>query len=363
MRAVRALVAGLAALAGFWASTGCQSIAGIEDRHYEPAVQASDTCRTYCDDVMKACTGANAAYATKNDCLRVCAELPSGEAQKDNSIECRAQQASLATQSGEPASDCPGAGPFGADICGSSCQALCTFLGVACPKKLEGITDCATSCSGLREDKVYDLSKLGSGDDVECRLNYAVQALADDKNCDAAALKSTTCKDDDAIAPNCADICKLTMVACTSTNQVFSSASECEAYCKLLPPGKNSDEAGNTAGCRKYHSYNSLAAPNPHCAHAGPGGDGHCGSNCEAYCGVMASACKTEFDSLFPDPSKCPSECALLAGSADNSFFSTPKVGNTLTCRLINLAKAALDSKFCSEAAGQGECSAAGGDI
>ena len=339
MRAVaRAAMGTLLALAGLSAAVGCQSIAGIEDRHYEPSVAASGTCKTYCADVMSACTDANAAYATQNDCLRVCAQLPSGEAQADNSVECRAQQALLAKNSGEPATDCPGAGPFGADVCGSTCQSYCTLLQAACPDALAGITDCVTACSGLRADKVYDLSQLASGDSVECRLSYAVQALADPQaSCNAAALKSETCRDDDSKPPNCADICKLTMVACTSPNQVYTDEAECEAYCKALPAGKNSDEGGpkpsdDTAGCRKYHAYNALAGPGVHCSHAGPGGDGHCGGNCDAYCHVMASTCTAEFGTLYGgDAATCLTECAKLPGAANDSYATTGKTGNTLS--------------------------------
>lgn len=345
-------------LAALVLALGCQSIVGIEDRRFEPPEQASSECKAYCDSVMASCTGKNAAYPSRATCLATCAKLPSGEAQADNSLECRTEQALLAASSGEPGSHCPAAGPFGAGECGSTCQAYCTLLSAACPEKLTGISDCTASCAGLREDESYELSSLVSGDNLECRVAYATLALSDPAaHCSAAAMKSSLCADPAESEPACEDFCRLVGAACTGKNQVYESESQCLAVCKVLDKGKSSDQVENTVGCRKYHSYNSLAAPAQHCPHAGPAGDGHCGKdNCEGYCQLVSRTCATEFAATFGDASKCLTECAKLPGADADSWGKTAQTGNTVRCRSVNAARAAETPSACAAAVGGGEC-------
>jgi len=337
---------------------GCQSIAGIEDRHFEEPEHASPECKTYCDAVMSGCTADIAAYPDRATCIASCEKLPSGEAKADNSLECRTEQALLAGSSGEPASHCKGAGPFGADICGSTCQGYCTLLAAACPDKLTGIGDCVGSCAGLRADGAYELSALTSGDSVECRTAYAALAARDPAaHCAAAAFKSAACTDPAESEPSCDDFCNLVTVACTGSNAVYESKAQCLAVCKVLDKGKSSDQVENTVGCRKYHSYNSIAAPGQHCPHAGPAGDGHCGKdNCEGYCQLVERTCPTAFGSSFGDATKCKADCAKLPGAAADTWNKAAKTGNTVPCRSINAARASQDQKACAAAVGGGEC-------
>lgn len=337
---------------------GCQSIAGIEERRFEEPEQASAECKAYCDEVMGSCTGKIAAYPDRSTCLATCAKLPSGETKADNSLECRTEQAVLAGSSGEPASHCKAAGPFGAEICGSSCQAYCTLLSAACPDKLTGIGDCTAACSGLRSDAVFDLATLKSGDSLECRIAYASLAAKDPTaHCAAAAFKSSACADPAGDAPDCQDFCELVGVACTGANQVYESKAQCLAVCAVLDKGTNADQMEDTVGCRKYHSYNSIAAPAQHCPHAGPAGDGHCGmSNCEGYCQLVSKTCKAEFDATFGDSTKCLAECGKLPGAGADTWNKTAKTGDTVRCRAINAARASEIPAACAAALGGGEC-------
>lgn len=347
-------LAGLALALAF----GCQGIVGIEDRRYEAPEQSSPECKAYCDSVMQGCKGELAAYPDRATCIATCAKIPSGETLKDNSLECRTAQAALAVSSGEPGSHCPGAGPFGAGTCGSTCQAYCTLMASACPEKLTGITNCEALCGGLRADGEFDLAKLDSGDSLECRLSHASRATLDPgAHCAAAALKSTACADPAAEQPGCQDFCKLVGVACTGENQVYESEAQCLAVCGLLDKGTNADQHQDTMGCRKYHSYNSLAAPAQHCPHAGPAGDGHCGAdNCEGYCQLVSRACQTEFAQAFGDVNKCQAQCSALPGANADTWNETAKTGDTVRCRSINAARASVDKGACVAALGGGEC-------
>lgn len=343
--------------AAAWA-IGCQSIVGIEDRRFEPAEPASAECDAYCDAVMKGCTGVIAAYPDRTTCLSTCANLPGGEAKADNSFECRYEQAVLAGSSGEPASHCKAAGPFGAGICGSTCDAYCTLLTAACPDKLTGIGDCVASCAGLRTGAGHDLGSLGSGDSLECRVAQASLATRDpEQYCAAAAFKSGTCADPASGEPSCQDYCTLVGVACTGGNLAFESESQCLAVCAVLDNGKNSDQIENSVACRKYHSYNAIAAPAQHCSHSGITGDGHCGTdNCESYCRIAQQACPADFVTAFGDVPGCEADCMKLPGAKADTWNQSAKTGNTVRCRATNAARALETPSACVAALGGGEC-------
>jgi hypothetical protein len=76
----------------------------------------------------------------------------------------------------------------------------------------------------------------------------------------------------------CDVYCNLVMTACTDEFAMYESERQCLDVCEILPPGTAEDETDDTVACRRYHSYNALAAPAAHCLHAGPTGDGHCGT-------------------------------------------------------------------------------------
>ncbi|MFO0569786.1 MAG: hypothetical protein U0263_29320 [Polyangiaceae bacterium] len=337
---------------------GCASIIGIEDRHFEEAEQTTPECKAYCDAIMKGCVGELAAYPDRATCVATCEKFPSGEATSDNSVECRTVQAELAVSTGEPGSHCAGAGPFGAGVCGSTCAGYCSLLAAACTEPAVNVDSCAAACAGLRSDAIFDLGKLASGDNVECRVAEASLAARFPKlHCGGAQLKSGTCVDEPKGAPDCDDVCRLIGAVCSGANAVYESEEQCLSVCKTLDPGENSDQTGNTAACRKYHAYNSIAAPGQHCPHTGPGGDGHCGKdNCESYCLLLSRACKTEFQT-FGDQNACRSACAKLPGAGLDTWKNVEPTGNNVRCRLVNVARATVDPAACAAAAGGGECS------
>lgn len=59
-------------------------------------------CAGFCQIVMGACTGANAAYASESECMTACAAFPTGtryntQVQGGNSLACRLYHATVAT--------------------------------------------------------------------------------------------------------------------------------------------------------------------------------------------------------------------------------------------------------------------------
>ncbi len=349
---------GVVLAAGVVLALGCESIAGIEDRSYEPGVTGSPECETYCDLMDKGCTEGNQQYPDRATCILTCDALPrTGEAALSNGVECRSAQANLAISTGEAGTHCPAAGPFGKGSCGSTCEAYCELQAKICPDNLAGISDCVGSCAALKVSGVYDLSQIQTGDTLECRVAALSRASVDANECGNASFfpRSSQCSDPESAAPACADYCRVVMAACTGGLAVFESDAQCQAVCMALPAGTIGDTGTapgvtqhNTVGCRLYHSYSSLAAPETHCSHAGPGGDGHCGldegtltANCEAYCQLVKQGCASEFAAQFTDHGQCMTSCATLSDAKkDTKFTVGGATGDTLACRFLHVARA-----------------------
>ena len=129
---------------------------------------------------------------------------------------------------------------------------------------------------------------------------------------------------------DCKSYCTAITANCTGPDAQYASIQQCQTTCPAFPFGDEADRDGNTLGCRVYHTDAAAADPAMHCTHAGPGGAGQCGSNCEGFCAVAALACP----GTFPDGEMCASACA---GYADSEPFDAGDVaGDTLACRLYH---------------------------
>lgn len=345
---------------------GCESIAGIEDRVYDPPLQGSPECEAYCNDVMAACTAELAVYDDRETCIATCEKLPRGDA-TGLTVQCFAKQATLARQT-EPDVHCASAGPFGGGNCGSACDAYCELLAKSCPDELDLVPDCSAKCLGLADGGFGAPAERETGDDLQCRIQQLTRAaLAPETHCgDVAIIPSldSVCVDPPEEAPSCADYCQLVTATCTGELSVYESVSQCEQVCAVLPAGKNGDRTENTVGCRRYHSYSSAADPATHCPHTGPGGDGHCGSdgavttgNCESYCLLLETACPAELASLG-GADGCKASCKSLSGApADSKYAVSPAPsGNTLQCRVLHLARTLGGDSQCAAAVGGAPC-------
>jgi hypothetical protein len=120
-------------------------------------------------------------------------------------------------------------------------------------------------------------------------------------------------------------------------------------------PLNDPDDEHDTLSCRRWHAYYALTiSAADHCPHAGPGGAGHCGDICPAYCALLAkSPCKTRYDQAFPTSQDCERKCMGLDFTDDNGTYSVMDESvrtNTYQCRLhqITLAIAAGDATKCN---------------
>lgn len=363
---------------------GCQAIAGIEDRRYEPleagtGVGASALCKTYCKEVMQACTGDAAQYTTEDACLGVCARLPEGDqANKDeptgNTVLCREAQARSASRGEEPETYCKSAGPGGETLCGDACDGYCKLFDAVCgdTNVAAPLPNCVDLCNKLLPPgNLTNPAGSEQGDTLACRLYHvSAAAAADDptEHCGHARLANPTanCIDMDQSA-DCDTYCKTVEAICGLPNEdggtyaVYEDDAQCHAVCNALQLGMATDTTMNTVGCRTYHSYNAilLAMPELHCPHAGPGGDGHCGTdNCESYCRLAEAACPTDFKDHFgTEADACMTECEKVPGAKMDSGYSVNAPdGNTVQCRLLHTARAFADQKECAAALGTATC-------
>lgn len=322
----------LAALCGALALSGCI----IDDKPFDPTLErpVDDTgmgltdsalCERYCNAVQTNCTGENQVYFDRTDCLRVCERLPEGDApdlesaRGTNTVQCRLFAAEQAVA--EKNLYCPAAGPGGNNQCGSNCEAYCGLRVQVCGDVQTNVDyeRCLEQCPYLNDDVPYRANPQMTGDSLACRINHLVNAsvgaLEAQAHCwhtsivpevERTAARSP-CADPPDAPGDCAAYCDLVMAACTGDRQEYESVEQCRAVCRAFPLGVASDLGGddthNTVGCRRYHSYASLTDPVIHCSHAGPMGDGHCGSrtdnNCQSYCRILKRACTARFYTEF----------------------------------------------------------------
>lgn len=138
-------------------------------------------------------------------------------------------------------------------------------------------------------------------------------------------------------ALDCKSYCETITGNCTSANAQYASLQQCQSTCVAFTVGDESDRDGNTLGCRVYHADAAASDPGMHCTHAGPGGAGQCGSNCEGFCAVAASACA----GTFADAAACMSACAGY--DPGEPYDAGDKAGDSFACRMYHLTVATED--------------------
>jgi hypothetical protein len=133
----------------------------------------------------------------------------------------------------------------------------------------------------------------------------------------------------------CTAYCTDIMANCKDANAQYADMDGCMGSCAALPPGMAADMKGDTLGCRTYHAGAAKMDPATHCVHAGPGGAGVCGMDCEGFCDIATATCKTE----WPDKAACMTACGKFTPGPGYSTATTS--GDTLDCRLYHLTVAA----------------------
>jgi len=158
----------------------------------------------------------------------------------------------------------------------------------------------------------------------------------------------------------CASYCDTLEENCTGDFAQFISRATCMEFCDRLPEGSEDDEIGNSVHCRMTQARfaGEVGEPDLHCAEAGPGGNGTCGSNCEAYCVVLEQVCGARFDDEFVGRADCNTQCGALADEV--RFDASMNSGDSIQCRLWHLSAASVDpSTHCGHAVGEGPCAPA----
>jgi len=90
---------------------------------------------------------------------------------------------------------------------------------------------------------------------------------------------------------------------------------------------------------------------------AGPGGDGTCGQNCEAYCLLLRTHCSARFDGTFDGLAACTAACQQIPDAG--GYTTAMSQGDSIQCRLWHVSAAAVDpSMHCGHAAGDLPCAA-----
>jgi hypothetical protein len=124
-------------------------------------------CESYCTAITANCTGANAQYTDKANCLKVCSRLPQGTTPTENtgnSVYCRTNSAKAATMDTKAVKqECFAAGPFGFGTCGSECDILCPVIISYC-SAAEGYTGAAPFTS---LDSCMEACGVGWGHQVD----------------------------------------------------------------------------------------------------------------------------------------------------------------------------------------------------
>jgi hypothetical protein len=147
-------------------------------------------------------------------------------------------------------------------------------------------------------------------------------------------------------APDCGTMCDEAMKNCTGDNAVYASKDICLSACKDFPLGKLSDTDGDTVGCREYHAGKPAEMdPKTHCQHAGPGGAGICGANCDGFCSLAVAACG-KMEPEFKDTATCMKTCKQFPDMTGTTPFSVnDTTGNNISCRLYHVSVATTDPK------------------
>lgn len=141
-------------------------------------------------------------------------------------------------------------------------------------------------------------------------------------------------------ALSCSDYCAMIGAHCTMGHaQYFAGADNgmtpCMNACASFELGAAGETTRNTLGCRTYHADAAEGDPATHCEHAGPGGAGVCGNDCDGFCTIALATCPSQ----FADMGACMSTCASFTD--DTAYNATVMSGNNLACRLYHLTAAA----------------------
>lgn len=138
----------------------------------------------------------------------------------------------------------------------------------------------------------------------------------------------------------CKSYCNLVLEACTGEDAVYPNVTQCLAVCATLDAGDPEEPSGNTVACRAAQAENARTEPKGYCRSAGPGGNGQCGSDCDAYCTIFPQICKDQYE--YSSTEQCLTACGAIT-EQDRYNLTDDHEGDTIECRLVHTASAAVD--------------------
>ncbi len=174
------------------------------------------TCDEYCSKVMANCRPASGnepnrrVYDSRRECLAACEAFPIGKSSDltENTVGCRIYHAGASATS--PAVHCSHASPTGDGHCGldedspvtGNCTSYCLLYRKGCEDEFDAefkdLAECALECTseladrGATKDQGYSVDMARDEDGMQCRVYYAVKAIAGDAEaCEKAALSGT----------------------------------------------------------------------------------------------------------------------------------------------------------------------------
>jgi hypothetical protein len=147
----------------------------------------------------------------------------------------------------------------------------------------------------------------------------------------------------------CEDYCTQIEATCTGTNAQYDTHAHCLSACGAMPRGADTDQAGDTLGCRNYH-LTAAAADNSHCVHAGPSGGNYCGAWQEVLCRQHTQSCTGTYSEFAS-----AGACANLMGDVPATGAFGDLSGDTLQCRATHMQVATGDQTHCPHAGFTGD--------
>ncbi len=146
----------------------------------------------------------------------------------------------------------------------------------------------------------------------------------------------------------CVEYCDAIMANCTSTtgasgnpvgNQQYTDKQNCLNSCKAMPVGTSADSSGNTLGCRTTHANLAKTDPVTHCPHAGPGGAGVCGTDCDGFCQIAMMYCTSANSAaVYTSLDDCKTKCSAFPDTV--KFNIAVQDGNSVACLLYHVQEA-----------------------
>jgi len=133
----------------------------------------------------------------------------------------------------------------------------------------------------------------------------------------------------------CKDYCATVMANCNGKNAVYTTEDLCLGICAQLDPG-DPESVGNTVACRARQARSS--EPDVDCIAAGPGGNGICGTDCEAYCQLFPKICKEDYE--YNSNADCLKACSGLIEQPNRFDVVKDHSGDTIECRLVHVSAA-----------------------